>query len=630
MRGDGFLSRLWREARRRRLPSILLAYPAGAWFCIEAVPRVLGNLGADAGTTAEVESAITILAVAAFPLVMMLTWMFQVVPHADAPEDAGAPHRFRRFFLASSVIVVSAGCVTLATLLWPPVSAADEPPAWWASRSLDQDALALLPPRVLMGDEEAGRVADCVAYRLRDRLAAVRGLSVRGPAETEWLAVEGLPPDSLAARLGVGVLITSTVEELAEGLRMTFRILDASGRQLESVSDTQAMPSADRTFEALVDRLEVAIRGALGRVRGEDLLTEPSGAPEAQEPFLQAEQEMEIYRRLLAAGEVDAAVASMERADDLLARAAEADRSWVEPVNARARIHHNRATLLLTNDRPAAVAAHRESLRLAEEALDRAPGDPEALRLRGQAALEIVATDRLPDERRTALLDQADGDLRRSQSRHRNRAGVRYLLSTVMEEQGRLTEALAFARDAYEGDAYFSLSHRVLRQLFDLSFQLALDGEASAWCEEGGRRFPGQWDFAACRIALMGWGAAPPDTAAAHALVEQALAAYPPPFRGVLRPELETLAAAVHAQAGDDDGARSILALTPLAASPAVHVTAAGVWLLLGEEDQALAQLRRYVARAPGEAHHLPGRRILRPLAGDPRFVALVEGDPRA
>ena len=63
-----------------------------------------------------------------------------------------------------------------------------------------------------------------------------------------------------------------------------------------------------------------------------------------------------------------------------------------------------------------------------------------------------------------------------------------------------------------------------------------------------------------------------------------------------------------------------------LASSPAVHVTAAGVWLLLGEEDEALAQLRRHVARAPGEAHHLAGRRILRPLADDPRFLTLAGG----
>lgn len=628
MRGDGILSRAWSEARRRRVPTILIGYPAAAWFAIEAIPAVLANLGADASTARQAASGVTILAIAAFPLVLLLTWMFQVVPHADAPTPTDGPHRLRRLFLASSVVVVTAGCVTLATFLWPPVSAAYEAPGpWWTSRPVDETALALLPPEVLLGDGETQSVADCVVRRLTDRLAGVAGLVVRGPAETAWLASAGIPPDSLAAGLGVGTLITSTAERLEDGLRLTFRIVDASGRQTESVSVAGEVPSRDETYETLAEALEVKIREALGRARGDALWLDAQRIPAAQDLSDQAGDELEIYRRHLAAGEVDAALASLERADALLGRAADEDPARAEPVARRAWVWHERGVLLLTNDRTASVAAQRQSLGHAEAALAREPGHAEALRLRGLAAFELASTDTTSGgSERAALLESADADLRRSQSRHRNRAEVRYLLALVKEEQGQLSEALAISRSAYEHDAYFSLSHRVLHQLFDLSFQLSRDAEATAWCEEGRRRFPGEWVFAACRLTLMGWGPLPPDTQAAHALVEEALAAYPSPFRGALRPHLETLAAAVHAQAGDAAGARGILALTPLAASPAVHVTAAGVWLLLGEEDQALAQLRRHVERAPAEAHHLAGRRILRPLADDPRFLTLAGG----
>jgi TolB-like protein/tetratricopeptide (TPR) repeat protein len=555
----------------------------------------------------------------------MLTWMFQVVPHADAPTPTEGPHRFRRLFLASSVVVVTAGCVTLATFLWPPVSAAYEAPGpWWASRPVDESALALLPPEVLLGDDQTRSVADCLVRRLTDRLAGVAGLVVRGPAETAWLASAGIPPDSLAAGLGVGTLITSTAERLEDGLRLTLRIVDASGRQTGSVSVAGEVPSLDETYETLSEALEVKLREALGRVRGDVPSVDAARVPAVQDLSDQAGDELEIYRRHLAAGDVDAALASLGRADALLARAADEDPAWAEPVALLAWVWHERGILLLTNDRTAAVAAHRRSLGHAEAALACEPGHAEALRLRGLAAFSLAATSTTGAAERAALLESADADLRRSQSQHRNRAEVRYLLAQVKEEQGQLPEALAISRSAYEHDAYFSLSHRVLYQLFDLSFQLSRDAEATAGCEEGRRRFPGEWAFAACRLTLMGWGSLPPDTLAAHALVEEALAAYPTPFRGALRPHLETLAAAVHAQAGDDAGARGILALTPLAASPAVHVTAAGVWLLLGEEDEALAQLRRHVERAPGEAHHLAGRRILMPLADDPRFLTLA------
>lgn len=624
MSGDGILSRAWDEARRRRLPGILLGYPAGSWLAIEAIPAILGNLGADTATKEQVASGITILAIAAFPLVLLLTWMFQVVPHADAPARTDAPHRWRRLFLASSVILVTAGCVTLAGFLWPPVSSAHEAPPWWASRPVDEAALAVLPPEVLVGDDRARSIADCLAHRLTDRLAGVAGLVVRGPAETAWLASAGLPTDSLAAGLGVGTLITSTAELLESELRLTFRIVDASGRQMESVSVAGEVPALHETYETLTGTLEVGVREALGRSRalGSAL---PSRNTDAQDLADQAAEELEMYRRHLDSGDLDAALSSLARADRLLGHSAQEDQEWAEPVAKRAWVWHERGVLLLTTDREASVAAHRESLAHADAAVARDRGHAEALRLRGLAAIELAATDPSPGSR-PDLLERADADLRRSQSRHRNRAEVRYLLAKVKEEQGQLSEALEVARSAYEYDAYFGLSNRVLWQLFDLSFQLSRDAEATAWCEEGRRRFPTEWVFAACRLSLMGWGPLPADVAAAHALVEEALAAYPRPFQGALRPHLETLAAAVHVRAGDAEGARGILSLTSLAAPPAVHVTAAGVWLLLGEKDEALAQLRRYLARAPREGHHLPGARILEPLAGDPRFLTLTAG----
>ena len=90
MSGDGVLSRVWREARRRRLPSTLVGYPVACWFVIESVPNVLHNLGASQATMDRVGSTITIVALAAFPLVLLLTWMFQVVPQDEAMEPERA------------------------------------------------------------------------------------------------------------------------------------------------------------------------------------------------------------------------------------------------------------------------------------------------------------------------------------------------------------------------------------------------------------------------------------------------------------------------------------------------------------------------------------------------------------
>jgi tetratricopeptide (TPR) repeat protein len=608
---------------------VCVAYAGGAWFAIEAIPNVVGYLGVDAGAAQRVGSAVTILAIAAFPMALLLSWMFQVVPDAKAPPEADAPPRRRRLITALSVVLVSSGCIGLAAVLWPPASAA-APRSLWASRPVVQAGVALMPPVILTEDAETRRVARSLVHRLTDRLASSPDLVVRAPSQTEAIAATGAPTDSLASMLGVETLIPSTAERWRDTFRITFRILEGRPeRQVSSISAVGVVPSGDETFEALTDSLETKLREALGRIGPGSLLDSPVQDSSALLLLRQAQDELTLYRRHLGARDVDGAIRSLDRADSLLGAAANRDRAWPEPLIERSRVARDRSIVLLTNDRPAALRSLGRSREYATAALARSPDHPEALALRGLSAYELATIDTSAGVDREGLLAHAEADLRSAQAHHRNRAEVRYHLALVQRAQGRLDDALTVAEDAYEHDAYLSESNELLGELFDLSFQLSRDGEARRWCDEGGRRFPSESTYRVCLLMLMGWGGAPPDTAMARGLVDAALTDTPRPFRGPFRPHLEALTAAVHAQAGDTAGARTILELTSLGARGFVHVTAAGVWLLLGERDAALAELRRYVAEFPGVAGSLDRQRILAPLAGDPRFEALVAAPTR-
>jgi TolB-like protein len=626
MSEPALLSRLWREIKRRRIPQVVSTYFGLAWITIEAIPMILSNLGVAPATADTAASAVTVFWVALFPLALTLTWMYQVVPDPGQSDAAAPVRRLRRVPVAVALVVVSGGCMALATSLWPPTLALAAPPR----PEIRNDVIALLPPVVLLGDAHTGQVADCIVNRLTTRLGLLSGISVRSAAAVRSVGGASLPPDSAAALLGAGTLLTSTAEGMGDSIRMTFRIIDpASGTNLRAVSVVESLPSGDGTFERFAGTLEVEVRKALGQARPALRDDGESRDPGAQERMRQAATEEEVYRRHAAAGNVDAALAALSRADAALAEASSVDPSWPAPLARRSWVARTRALLLLTHDRAAALRSVDSARRLADQALHLAPGDPEALRLRGLASWQAAAFDTSAALGREALLHSADADLRRAQRWHRDRAEVLYELALVKKEQGLLPDAYVFASDAYAWDAYMALTDRLVAELFHLAFQLAYDDDASAWCQEGNRRFPDQWVFKECGLRLMGWGIAPPDTARARSLAAEALAAYPQSFRGLLAPHLETLVAAVQVQAGDTSGAKARLELTPLGSTPAVHLTAAGVWLLLGEDDRAMEELLRYAAQAPGEAHRLARQRTLRPLATRPDFRALVAGGGR-
>lgn len=620
-----FLSRLWSEAKRRRVPQVVPTYLGLAWVTIESVPTILRYLGAVEPVAESVGSALTVLWIALFPLALALTWVYQVVPDTGQASDGPLPWHMHRLPVAFVVLLVSGGCAVLAASLWP----ASPVLANTTARSIDAEAVALLAPRVLHGDSTSRSVADCIVNRVTDRLALLPGVEVRSAM---WAHAVGsdLGPEMAAARLGVGRIITASVEDFGDSLRLSFQIVDGpSGAEVAAFSIVEPVPATDGTFERLAEAAEHGLRSRLGAVDPSWLERASSADPEVVAQEQTAADEEAAYRQNLEAGDVDGALTALERLDASLARWIRLAPGEPDPAARRSWTARQQALLLLTNDRPRAVLELERALRFADEAVRRHPTDGESLRMRAGAAIELARTDLDAGRDRPSLFRQAELDLRWAQAHHRNRAMIRRELALLKQVQGALPEAYGFAADAYAHDSWFTLSDVLLSDLFELAFDLGRDEEAVRWCEEGATRFTGRWAFAAeCRLRLMGWGGLPSDTAAGRALASEVLAAYPPSFRGVLRPQVETLLAAVHVQAGDSALARNILTLSTLGTSPAVRLTAAGVWLLLGDEQEAISELSRYVTELPTEAERLARLRILAPLRGDPRFAALLRLRP--
>jgi hypothetical protein len=100
----------------------------------------------------------------------------------------------------------------------------------------------------------------------------------------------------------------------------------------------------------------------------------------------------------------------------------------------------------------------------------------------------------------------------------------------------------------------------------------------------------------------------------------------PPSTRVVLAPRWRVILAGVLARAGLQDSARRTLARARAEAhgDPEADYYEARTQLLLGERDEALRLLDRYLQYDPGARKLIAGDPAFDPLAAAPRFQALV------
>jgi tetratricopeptide (TPR) repeat protein len=326
----------------------------------------------------------------------------------------------------------------------------------------------------------------------------------------------------------------------------------------------------------------------------------------------------------MAMGGLAGALRVIEEADSLLGEAARRDPGFLEATVERGELARDRAILLVPGD----SAGHRQALEMARAHAERVLAvdseNAQALALRGRVAFEQSASELQSAPRRRELLDAAWRDLSAAVGRHPEPAGVYRTLAEVQAARGELADALQLALRAREYDTFLQVDAESLRQLFALSFDLGRDGQAERWCTEGRRRFPANWIFFDCRLRLLGWAEDGEPGVSADAVRDSALDLVPAAFRDAVAAPLDILVAASYARSGDRTRARDVLLEYESQSISGLDVSAAGVWLMLGQRAKALERLRAYVQAVPAQAELLRHRRILEPLREDPDFRTLT------
>jgi serine/threonine-protein kinase len=487
--------------------------------------------------------------------------------------------------------------------------------------------------------DSLGYLADGLTEGLIRELNQVQGLEVISKGGAAPFRGDSISRDSVARALKAGTLVTGEIEEKRGRLRTTVRLVDgASGVDFERASFEQ--PAGN--LLAVQDTLTQKVAGLIRRRLGEEVrLREQRNRTRSVEAWVlvqRAEQARKQADSLVKRQDTTQMVARyLDTADSLYAKAHAADSTWKEPLVGRATVAYQRSRLV-GFDGIAAKPWIEKGKKFAEQVLARDPQDPDGLELRGTLRYWgwLLNIERDPKAAKQ-LLNDAQTDLETAVRIRPSQAGAWSILSHLYNNTKGSTDAKLAGQRAYEADAYLSNADQVMNRLFLASYDLGQFADAARWCEEGTRRFPGDFKFVKCHLWLLTTKIREPDVTLAWKLADSLPKLSATGRREYEGREARMLTAMVLARAGLGDSAREVARRAR--AGPDVDPNQdlayeeIYVHILRGDKDEAFKALNSWFAANPDrrdllftEGEETASNWWLRSLEDDPRFKALVAG----
>ena len=489
-----------------------------------------------------------------------------------------------------------------------------------SSGALDSKRVAVLYFSDLSRDSSLGHVAAGLTEGLIAELQKVRALAVvSANGVAPFRGKEGVVSrDSIARALHASTLVDGSVEPVGDRVRATVRLVDGtSGADVgERVSFTLPGKALLQVRDSVIQETARLLRARLGaEVRLRELQSETQ-SPEAWALVQRGSDVRQRGERALSSGDAAGALAAAHQADSLLDDAERADPRWSD-----AHVLHGYVSLLAARagtERNERAARLRDGLTHSAKALQINPNDATALGLRGTLRYQLWRLNLDSDStRRAALLDSAQADLEGAVRADPSLASVHAVLSQLHYAPPRedLVAVVLEARAAYEADAYLREAETVLERLFYASYDLAQFQEARRWCDEGARRFPNTARFLDCQLWMLLSPGAELDIAHAWSLAARADSFTAPPqrpFRSRLRSILVGGAIGRAGRRDSRDSAEHVFArarttdpvIDPEQDLPGYEAVARAQ---MGDQEGAIALLRRYVATHPGHSFERGG-----------------------
>ncbi len=620
-------SSLTRQLLRRRVPHFVGLYLVGSWAFLEFTDWAVKQFTLSPVVSTFVLSLLLLL----LPSVVWLAW-HHAAPGPDGWMKADGVFVLANLVLAAGILFRPGGTEIGELFTLDPEGRAARQTRASALESLedteDPRRIAVLYFEPRSPDEEVPYLAAGLTEALINELSTVDALDVISRNGSALFRGAVVPTDSIGQVLQVGTIVDGTVA-LSEGqVRVEVALLRAATG--EAFRRQQLVRPRAEMFE-LQAELATQVALFLREMLGEEveLIERQTGAEdvEAWELLQRARAQSDLAAQLAEGGN-ETAWERMAAADSMLARAEEIAPEWVEPTVRRGWLAYQRSRWAGVMEQGEALPWIESGLQHAEIALSLEPDNSDALELRGtlrywQWILDLVSDVDAANE----LFDNAEADLRQAAVLNAGQAGAWAALSHLLLNKDQMAEAKMAASSAYQADAYLRNADVILWRLFSTSYDLQDQVDATHWCQELGRRFPGDDRYAECRLWLMTMHDAETDVDSAWAFAGDVVRLRSPQTKEFNRRWAGMAVAAVLARSGMTDSARAVAdrAHGDATIDPIKDLAYAEAYVrtLLADYDTAGDLLAEYMAvsgRAPSDIDYW----WFNELKEEPRYQLLL------
>ena len=473
-------------------------------------------------------------------------------------------------------------------------------------------------------------LADGLTEALIHELSRVKPLTVISQNGVRPYRDASVSSDSISRALKVGTLVSGSVSQLGDSLRVSVSLVNATtGAEI----DNRTITRPRRDIFGLQDDMASQVSNFLRRQLGQEIQLEQTRSgtrnPDAWEALQKGQEEIRAVDQLIAQGDSALIARQYDQGDSLLAVAQALDPKWITPVTQRGWLVFNRLRESGSLDRGLNGRALDHAMTFAAAALKLDPNDPDALELRGTIRYYGWLVGLEPDAASAdSAMAQAERDYRAAVAANPDQASAWSSLSHLMYNKPELNEANLYARRAYELDPYLTNADKTLWRLFTTSLDLQQSVQASHWCDEEQSRFPSDPHSVECQIMLFALTDVKPDISRAWKLLDQYVELNPPNQRDFMRKRGAMLVSWALARAGLKDSARSVVVRSRVEADDdpprELALFEAMTRTMIGDTDDALQQLAIYTAANPQMRKSLTSDPWFKPLRENPRFLALV------
>jgi TolB-like protein/Tfp pilus assembly protein PilF len=211
-------NRFWNELKRRNVPRVATVYAISSWVIIQVATTVFPYLQIPGWVT----TALIILIMVGFPIVLILAWIFEFAPQAEQEvqqQRVDSPYPNRRLF-TSNVGIAILLLLLIAQFLYFKFS----------DRSKNSEgvhSIAVMPFDNLTNDKEIEPFGVGITSEIISHLSKIGTLEVSSRTSVQLLKKAQASIGEIASKLSVNYVLSGSIRKSGQKIRITVELVDA-------------------------------------------------------------------------------------------------------------------------------------------------------------------------------------------------------------------------------------------------------------------------------------------------------------------------------------------------------------------------------------------------------------------